>query len=215
MKLAERIFHRTDFRLTSPYGMRVHTITGVKQFHYGVDYGTKLENWGQYALEEGTVLSCGVDTAPSANKALFVWVSYPRLNLKLLHYHLNSVNVHKGQKVDENTLLGFTGKTGNSTAIHLHLGAKHISDNAYFDPETFNYIPLKKDTEESPIGKKAKIEGLKYSNGKVIPSWVKQKLHYIGKISGDNYLLVGEVKNGQITNNGIYSWINKKDIVIV
>lgn len=145
MKLWERTFHKPGWKVTSWYGWRTHPITQVKTWHSGVDIATPGsteadKHWEQYALEEGTVIACGVDSA--GNGALFAWVSYPRLGIKVLHYHLHAIMVSRGQKVDENTVIGLTGTTGNSTGVHLHLGVKHLSDNKYFDPNSYNYIPL-------------------------------------------------------------------------
>lgn len=153
MKLAERIFRRIDYRLTSPYGLRTHPVTGQKTFHQGADYGTKLEKWNQYALEDGVVLSCGIDR--NGANAIFAWVSYPRINLKLLHYHLDQLFVFRGQKVNMNTIIGTTGTTGRSTGIHLHLGSKRLSNDTYFDPESFDYKPLDK-----PITEMLNVNGI-------------------------------------------------------
>ena len=137
MKLAERIFRRNDYSVTSAYGWRIHPVTKAQSFHSGTDYGTKGQKWNQYALENGVVLSAGVDRQ-GAN-ALFAWVSYPRLGIKCLHYHLDQVLVKTGQGVNEHTVIGTTGTTGRSTGIHLHLGVKSLKTNTYFDPETYNY----------------------------------------------------------------------------
>lgn len=59
-----------------------------------------------------------------------------------MHYHLDSINVKKGQKVDENTIIGYTGDTGEVTGIHLHLGMKYIGQNKFEDAEKFDYKPL-------------------------------------------------------------------------
>ena len=95
MKLAERIFRRTDYYVTSPYGKRnvITTSAGAtNSFHGGTDYGTKNEKWVQYALEDGEVISCGTDSKANGY-AKFVWVKYPRLGIKLLHYHLDAIKV--------------------------------------------------------------------------------------------------------------------------
>ena len=149
MKLAERIFKRTDYKETSPYGTRIHPVTKEKSFHYGVDYGTQLEYWNQYALEDGFIVNCGADG--SSMNALFAWVEYPRLQLRLLHYHLDLIKVKKGQKVDENTVIGTTGKTGRATGIHLHLGVKVKKNNrwVYIDPNTIDYQPEVKEVKQS------------------------------------------------------------------
>lgn len=139
MKLAERTFRRKDYRISSPYGWRIHPVHKTPSMHWGVDYTTKGEKWPQYALEKGIVLSAGVDSKNGS--ALFAWVSYPRIGIKLLYYHNDQIFVKRGQSVDENTIIGTTGTTGFSTGIHLHLGTKWISTDAYFDPETFDYSP--------------------------------------------------------------------------
>ena len=138
MKLANRIFKRNDYYITSPFGARapIKTSAGTtSNFHNGCDYGTKGEKWNQYALEDGKVLSCGV----ASDGAKYVWVEYPGLNIKLLHYHLDIIKVSKGQSVNSNTILGTTGKTGKATGIHLHLGMKYLNSNSYVDPENFDY----------------------------------------------------------------------------
>lgn len=143
MKLAERIFRRNDYYITSPFSYRKDPIDGTISFHSGCDYGTHGEKWTQYALEDGEVISCGLD-APYGN-AKYVWVKYPRLNIKLLHYHLDSISVVKGQKVNKDTIIGYTGMTGRATGIHLHLGMKYLNSDNYINPEDYNY------TENSDI----------------------------------------------------------------
>lgn len=145
MKLAKRIFRRDDYYITSNFGKRdlISTSAGnTSSFHNGVDYGTNGEKWPQYALEDGKVISCGNDSA-AYGYAKFVWVEYPRLGIKLLHYHLDEIKVKKGQKVNKNTILGTTGKTGLATGIHLHLGMKYLKDNVYIDPEKYDYVRAK------------------------------------------------------------------------
>ena len=56
----------------------------------------------------------------------------------MLHYHLDSIKVKAGQKVTKETLLGYTGKTGKATGIHLHLGVKRLSGGGYIDPELWS-----------------------------------------------------------------------------
>ncbi|HPY89014.1 MAG TPA: M23 family metallopeptidase, partial [Spirochaetota bacterium] len=87
----------------------------------------------QYAIEDGVVLSAGKDSAGG----IFAWIKYPRLNKKLLHYHLSKVVVKAGQKVNSDTLVGYTGKTGRATGIHLHLGLMDLSSGKYENADTY------------------------------------------------------------------------------
>lgn len=135
-ELSNLIFHNKKHALTSPYGPRksMNTSAGkTSPFHDGVDYGTYGIKLAQYPVADGIVLSCGTDWAYGGAK--YVWVSYPELGVKMLHYHLDSIAVKKGQAVNKNTVLGYTGKTGKATGIHLHLGLKKLSGGGYLDPE--------------------------------------------------------------------------------
>lgn len=128
------IFHNAKHYVTSKFGYRnpLKTEKGkTNPFHSGTDYGTNGKKLPQYAIEDGEVTT--VDKAKDG--ALYVWVKYPRLGVKFLHYHLDSIKVKAGQKVDKNTILGYTGKTGKATGIHLHLGVKRLSGGDYIDPE--------------------------------------------------------------------------------
>lgn len=138
-ELSNLIFHNSEHYITSPFGYRksFSTASGAtSSFHSGVDYGTNGEKKRQYAIANGTVLSCGIDTAYGGAK--FVWVSYPALGVKMLHYHLDKIFVKAGQKVNKNTVLGTTGMSGRATGIHLHLGVKKLSGGDYIDPEKWS-----------------------------------------------------------------------------
>lgn len=131
------IFHNVDHYVTSKFGKRASISTSngnTATFHSGTDYGTNGKKIAQYAIEDGSILSCG----KASDGAKYVWVSYPRLKVKMLHYHLNSIKVKAGQKVNKNTLLGYTGKTGKATGVHLHLGVKRLSGGDYIDPEKWS-----------------------------------------------------------------------------
>lgn len=144
------IFHNAKHYMSSPFGKRavLNTTSGTtSSFHSGTDYATYGVKLPQYAIEDGVVISCGKDTK-NAN-ALYVWVKYPRLGIKLLHYHLDSIKVTANQKVTKNTVLGYTGMTGKATGIHLHLGLKLLSGGNYIDPEEWfkkNYKEPEKET---------------------------------------------------------------------
>lgn len=135
--LSNLIFHNENHYVTSPFGRRstISTAAGnTSSFHYGTDYGTNGKKIPQYAIEDGEVISCG----RASDGALFVWVKYPRLGVKMLHYHLDRHKVKPRQKVNKNTVLGYTGKTGKATGIHLHLGIKKLSGGGWIDPEAWS-----------------------------------------------------------------------------
>ena len=138
-KISDLIFHNAKHTMSSPYGRRnsIQTSAGnTGTFHNGTDYATYGVKLPQYAIEDGEVLSCGTDWAYGGAK--YVWVKYPRLCDKMLHYHLDSISVKKGQKVNKNTILGYTGKTGKATGIHLHLEIVNLLTGKRYDPEEYS-----------------------------------------------------------------------------
>ena len=147
------IFHNANHYITSPFGPRdtISTAAGnTSSFHSGTDYGTNGKKLTQYAIEDGTILSCGT----ASDGAKYVWVSYPRLNVKMLHYHLDTIKVKAGQKVTADTALGTTGKTGKSTGVHLHLGIKRLSGGDYIDPEKWSKEEYKAPSASSSAASK-------------------------------------------------------------
>lgn len=202
------IFHNAKHYVTSKFGKRASLTTSngnTSTFHSGTDYGTEGKKIAQYAIEDGEILAA----TKASDGAKYVWVSYPRLGVKLLHYHLDSIKVKRGQKVDKNTILGYTGRTGKATGVHLHLGVKRLSGGDYIDPEKWaneeykappkktetvksttttkkkdNYLPsrgyFKKGDTSAKIGKIAKFM---YQN---FPAYTSKKA--LGNYFGDNLL---------------------------
>ena len=203
MNLAERTFKRSDYKVTSPYGTRIHPTTKVKSFHYGIDYGTHLENWDIFALEQGTVVASNQDST----NGNYVWVEYPRLKLKIFYCHLALRNVVKGQSVNENTVLGKVGKSGRASGIHLHMGVK--LNGKYFDHANYDYQELVKqaddlkeiDNAQIKVGDKVKVIGTHWATGTKIPTWVKLKQYEVVKVNEKNALL-----------KGVNSWARLNDL---
>ena len=169
-KLSELIFHEDDIYITSPFGYRKSFSTSAgatSSFHNGVDYGTDGKKKPQYAIEDGVVLSCGRDWAYGGAK--FVWVVYPRLGVKMLHYHLDTIKVKSGQYVNKNTVLGTTGMTGRATGVHLHLGLKRLSGGDWLDAEKWykdEYVaPNEKKTYKTGNYKVTKADVLNVRKG--------------------------------------------------
>lgn len=140
-KVTNLIFKNAKHYITSSYGYRkVFNTKGgsTNLFHNGTDYGTSGKKLPQYAIENGVILSCGTDKLGGK----FVWVKYPRLNVKMLHYHLSSVKCKTGSNVARGTLLGYTGKSGKATGIHLHLSIVNLSNGKYINPESYLYSDI-------------------------------------------------------------------------
>lgn len=137
-KITNIIFNNAKHCVTSSFGWRriISTKAGnTNSFHNGTDYGTYGAKIPQYALENGVVLSAGTDKLGGK----YAWIKYPRLNVKMLHYHLSSVNCKAGQTVSRGTLIGYTGMSGKATGIHLHLSIVNLSNGQYINPEQYSY----------------------------------------------------------------------------
>lgn len=125
--ISNLIFNNEKHYVTSPFGNRaaIKTSAGTTGTnHEGTDYGTDGKKIAQYAIEDGYVFAAAKSNSDGAN---YVWVIYPRVKLAMLHYHLDSYKVKSGQKVSKLTLLGYTGSTGRSTGVHLHLGIRDLN----------------------------------------------------------------------------------------
>lgn len=164
MKAIEKVFKEyNDYYITDKFGPRepIKTPSGTtSSFHKGVDYGTHSKPYNQYAVENGVVL----EASTSNSCGNYVWIEYPRLNLKMCHYHLKEFYVKKGQKVDNNTLIGITGKTGMATGVHLHLGIFDYAKNDYIDPEEYNYVEYQPVELKYNIGDKVIVNGTLYGD---------------------------------------------------
>ena len=192
--VSDLIFNGEKHYITSKFGKRASfkTDAGVtSSFHSGTDYGTNGKKLAQYAIDIGTVISCG----KASDGAKYVWVEYPRQGVKMLHYHLDSIKVKARQSVNKSTLLGYTGKTGKATGVHLHLGVKRLSGGDYIDPEKWSaeeYTEPKTDSffSEREYFKKGdvspnvgKIASFMY---KTFPSYTSKKA--LGNVYGANLI---------------------------
>lgn len=116
-------------KITSPFGSRIHPISGKTEFHSGVDFSCNGSHLPIRAVDNGIVTSAGV-MGGYGNTVLIQHES----NLFSLYAHLNSINVYPGQKVDSQTQIGTCGTTGISTGIHLHLEARTSPKGGHINP---------------------------------------------------------------------------------
>ena len=103
------------WRLTSNYGYRIHPIRGTREFHNGIDIaGTGLGS-NIYAANNGVVVNAGF----YSSYGLTVVVNHNN-GYYTLYSHLNSINVRVGDTVQKRQVVGFMGRTGVATGVHLH-----------------------------------------------------------------------------------------------
>lgn len=112
--------------VTSPYGYRVHPITGEKDLHRGVDIGI-AEGTPMKAVQDGTVVSAG-----NAGGYGLCVVIEGEDGYQSRYAHCSSLSVSAGQEVKRGDVIAAVGSTGNSTGPHLHLEVTHNGE--YLDP---------------------------------------------------------------------------------
>jgi murein DD-endopeptidase MepM/ murein hydrolase activator NlpD len=101
--------------ITSRFGWRTHPLTGVRRFHSGVDIGAPTGT-PVVATVSGTVVSAGWNGG--YGKAVII--QQPNGVRQTLYGHLSQISVQAGQTIEQGTVLGLVGSTGQSTGPHLH-----------------------------------------------------------------------------------------------
>lgn len=116
--------------LTSPFGMRVHPVTGVYKLHDGVDYGAACGSPIRVPLD-GTVTE--VTRHPAYGwRARVDHGTVDGRRLVTSFNHAQAYSVRAGQQVGRGQAIGTVGSTGWSTGCHLHLMA--WQDGELVDP---------------------------------------------------------------------------------
>ena len=110
-------------KISSEYGYRLHPITGLPDFHKGIDIpadeGTEIS-----AFRSGTV----IQAQSSVSFGNFVAIQHE--NEVITRYgHCSRLNVKVGDIVEAGDIIGFVGNTGYSTGSHCHFD---ISVNGVF-----------------------------------------------------------------------------------
>jgi murein DD-endopeptidase MepM/ murein hydrolase activator NlpD len=104
-----------DGYITSEYGPR--ELNGKKEFHPGLDIGSKSDQPGIYCAISGTVVASGWSDS-FGNR---VWICCGS-NLYVVYGHMAKINddIKIGLKINEGNPIGIMGSTGHSFGRHLH-----------------------------------------------------------------------------------------------
>ncbi len=104
-------------RISSPFGMRVHPVTGVYKLHDGTDFasscGTPIR-----AAADGVVIESGYSAAWGKRLVIEHGIKRGRY-LATAYNHLSGFAVRRGP-VRRGEVVGYVGTTGYSTGCHLH-----------------------------------------------------------------------------------------------
>lgn len=141
--------------VTSPFGFRIHPITGQRKGHHGIDYGGNPVGTPVYAVAEGVVTVSGYDEF-SGNKIAI----RHRDNSESWYMHLSVRGVGVGAKVAPRQVIGRVGNTGRSTGPHLHLGFKN-EKGAWINPASKTMIAAPKLTGERLARLQKQVAGIR------------------------------------------------------
>ena len=124
------------YQVTSPFGMRIHPITGERTGHRGVDIVPTDGDEAQIAARyPGTITAVDYEEGGAGN-----YVFYDTdngLTVKFMHMKDGSIpsNIKPGARVNVGDKIGDMGTTGGSTGPHLHYQIEQ--NGAPVDPMPF------------------------------------------------------------------------------
>ena len=131
----KNVFGSTNWlsNVTSYYGYRVHPVSGVKDYHTGVDIG----------MPQGTVIRAGHDgvvtvagNSGSYGLCVIIEGDTPTGKTLMTRYgHCSQLLVAVGANVRAGDVIAKVGSTGTSTGPHLHLEV--LLDGHYLNPLYF------------------------------------------------------------------------------
>jgi hypothetical protein len=140
-----------DWKVTSPFGYRMHPIKKTKKHHNGVDIWQAKEPSYLEAWADGKVIAVKPNDSPtSGGHSVIVQSTVMGKKVTWTYFHMvkGSIKVKAGQKIEAGTIIGKMGATGFATGKHLHweIWAGHIkaqpmagfhNGKGYYDPMTF------------------------------------------------------------------------------
>lgn len=136
-----RLQRPAEGRFTTGFGLRKHSILGVKRVHQGIDIvapaGTPV-----VAAADGVVARARTD----GEYGNAVAISHGR-GLETFSAHLSRFAVRAGDCIAAGAIVGFVGATGLSTGPHLHFevhrGGQIVDPANYMDlgPEQPEFAP--------------------------------------------------------------------------
>ncbi len=143
----------STFRVTSPFGWRMHPVRKVKAHHNGVDIWAPAETTYIESMFDGKVIFAGPSSKRNKDGSVggFGYHVQVLFNFRgewyiatFAHMKQGSLKVKKGQKIAAGTILGIMGATGMVDGRHLHLeitkGKKYVwtaDGKGFIDPIEF------------------------------------------------------------------------------
>ena len=124
--------------VTSPFGYRIHPLTGKMEYHNGVDLKAKYDT--VYAILNGVVRSVCSDSSFGTA------ISLEHGKITSLYGHLSESLVHARDSVKAGQPIAISGASGQVTAAHLHFSVRY--QKRYLNPLNFLYEIFKTTNHE-------------------------------------------------------------------
>lgn len=115
-----------DYRLSSPFGMRLHPILGYYRMHNGVDMA--CPEWTPIYAARGGQVTVATYSSSAGN---YVQINHGD-GYRSVYMHMVEYVVNEGDFVSQGQLIGYVGNTGLSKGAHLHFGISYNGE--YVNP---------------------------------------------------------------------------------
>ncbi len=112
--------------ISSLFGFRIHPITGDRRFHAGTDFAAEMGT-PVVAAYSGNVAIADL----MGGYGLTVVLDHQKFGQQTLYAHLSEILVQPGQVVEQGTVIGLVGSTGNSTGAHLHYEVRQLTNQGW------------------------------------------------------------------------------------
>ncbi len=112
--------------ISSLFGFRIHPITGDRRFHAGTDFAAEMGT-PVIAAYSGNVAIADL----MGGYGLTVVLDHQKFGQQTLYAHLSEILVQPGQVVEQGTVIGLVGSTGNSTGAHLHYEVRQLTNQGW------------------------------------------------------------------------------------
>lgn len=113
--------------VTSPFGHRIHPISGKASHHNGVDFAARSDP--VFSVLDGRVKATG------KHKTLGKYIRILHGGVETIYGHLSRILISPGDTVTVGQPIGITGTTGRVTGEHLHFSVKF--NGKFLDPLKF------------------------------------------------------------------------------
>lgn len=234
--MSDRVINESSKRITTKYGKYSNGSA-----HNGVDLGYRQDEEENrvFANSKGVVFEVqdGLNrTNGASGKASwgnFVLIKHPNgMYSRYAHLKKGTIDVIKGQEVDENTFLGVMGDSGNTFGRHLHFEVQTgYSSITRIDPTPYLIKPIyekvideKRDDEEVTnfkVGDRVVVSGRATSRSDGTGSQTAlyggdandiSDIRYITMITDLNAVRPYHISVGQILGDRDRGWVSKDQI---